>query len=133
MDLTRYLTPSARIIAVVDSQWGDTGKGKVVDLLASEVDVIARGTGGPNAGHTLVVDGEEIVLHAIPIGSRYDSEGKVSIIGNGCVISPTIVEEIDFLLRKGFTLDHLMISQDAHIIMPYHVARDREQNTSLTQ
>ncbi len=132
MDLTKYLAPDIKVIAVVDSQWGDTGKGKIVDLLATEVDVIARGTGGPNAGHTLVVDGEELVLHAIPIGSRYDREGKVSIIGNGCVISPTIVEEIDFLLRKGFTLDHLMISQDTHVIMPYHVARDKDKNASLT-
>ena len=117
------------VTIVVGSQWGDEGKGKVVDLLSEKSDVVARYQGGPNAGHTVVVGDKEIVLHQIPSGILRPH--TVCIIGNGVVIDPyKLMEEIDFLKTMGIGVTgRLFISHRAHLIMPYHRALDtsREQ------
>jgi len=108
-------------IVVVGTQWGDEGKGKVVDLYAEDANVIARFQGGSNAGHTIVVKGEKTILHLIPSGILHDH--KICIIGNGVVVDPLVlVEEIDALKNRGFFPRHtkLFVSENAHVIMPYH-------------
>jgi adenylosuccinate synthase len=113
-------------VVVVGAQWGDEGKGKIVDLLAAHADIIARYQGGNNAGHTLVVDGEKTVLHLVPSGVLHP--GKVCVIGNGVVLDPAVlITEIDALRRRGYLLDDslLKISDRAHVIMPYHRAIDQ--------
>jgi adenylosuccinate synthase len=117
-------------IVLVGTQWGDEGKGKVVDLLSEYADVIVRFQGGNNAGHTLVVKGEQIILHLIPSGILHPK--KTCIIGNGVVVDPgVLIEEIEALKAKGYFADDecLKISEEAHVIMPYHkvldVLRDR--------
>ena len=111
-------------IIVVGTQWGDEGKGKLVDLLTSEADVVARYQGGNNAGHTVVIGGQQHILHLIPSGILHP--GKKCLIGNGVVIDPgAILEEMDGLAAKGITLTgSLIISKNAHVIMPYHKALD---------
>lgn len=106
---------------VVGAQWGDEGKGRIVDLLAEKVDAVARYQGGNNAGHTIVIGGETVVLHHIPSGIL--REGKLSVIGNGVVIDPKVLlGEIDKLRSAGYSVDeeNLKISDRAHVIMPYH-------------
>ncbi|MFN8278454.1 MAG: adenylosuccinate synthase [Chitinophagales bacterium] len=105
-------------------QWGDEGKGKIVDYLAPQYDVIARFQGGPNAGHTLVIDGQKTVLHTVPSGIM--CERPVNVIGNGVVIDPiTLQREIVQLNEKGIrTKDRLFISQKAHFILPTHKMLD---------
>jgi adenylosuccinate synthase len=108
-------------VVVVGAQWGDEGKGKVVDILAEHADVIVRYQGGNNAGHTLVVDGRKTILHLIPSGVLHP--GKVCVIGNGVVVDPAIlITEIDELRQRGYLPhdDLLKISDRAHLIMPYH-------------
>ncbi len=108
-------------VAVVGTQWGDEGKGKVVDLYAKSADVIARFQGGNNAGHTLVVKGEQTILHLIPSGILHDN--KICIIGNGVVVNPKVLlEEIDSLKNRGLLPPNtkLYVSERAHVIMPYH-------------
>jgi len=108
-------------VVVVGAQWGDEGKGKIVDLLTASADVVVRFQGGNNAGHTLVVDGEKTVLHLIPAGILHP--GKSCVIGNGVVLDPVVfVMEIDRLKQKGFLKDdgQLVVSLDAHVIMPWH-------------
>jgi adenylosuccinate synthase len=108
-------------VVVVGAQWGDEGKGKIVDLLTSYADVVVRFQGGNNAGHTLVVGGEKTVLHLIPAGILHP--GKSCVIGNGVVLDPAVfVLEIDRLKQKGFLKDdgQLVLSLDAHVIMPWH-------------
>lgn len=120
----------AGVVVIVGTQWGDEGKGKVVDLYAEEADIIARFQGGNNAGHTLVVNGEETILHVIPSGILHDN--KICIVGNGVVVDPKVlVEEIDSLKRRGlFPADtKLFISEDAHIIMPYHHRLDNARES----
>jgi len=117
-------------VVVVGAQWGDEGKGKIVDLLTQDADVVVRFQGGNNAGHTLVVGGEKTVLHLIPSGILHP--GKHCVIGNGVVADPEVlVQEIDRLKAKGAFRDdgQLVISLDAHVIMPWHKAIDiaREQ------
>jgi adenylosuccinate synthase len=107
-------------IVIVGTQWGDEGKGKIVDLLAADADVVVRFQGGNNAGHTMVVDGEQFISHLIPSGIL---QKKRCIIGNGVVVDPRVlIEEIDYLESKGIKAgpDQLMISDRAHVIMPYH-------------
>lgn len=111
---------------VIGAQWGDEGKGKVVDILAADADVIVRYQGGNNAGHTLVVDGQKTVLHLVPSGVLH--EGKVCVIGNGVVVDPKILAgEIDALRARGFLRDDslLRISDRAHVILPHHRAIDQ--------
>ena len=107
-------------IAIVGTQWGDEGKGKIVDLLAADADVVVRFQGGNNAGHTMVVDGEQFISHLIPSGIL---QKKTCVIGNGVVVDPDVlIGEIDYLAEKGIAVgpDMLMISDRAHVIMPYH-------------
>jgi adenylosuccinate synthase len=117
-------------IVIVGMQWGDEGKGKVVDLLTEYADVVVRFQGGNNAGHTVVVGQETIILHLIPSGALY--RDKVCVIGNGVVVDPQVLlQEIDELRKRGHFLEdrQLLISEDAHLIMPYHrridMARER--------
>ncbi|WP_319468450.1 adenylosuccinate synthase [uncultured Pseudodesulfovibrio sp.] len=108
-------------IVVFGSQWGDEGKGKIVDMLAEEANAIVRFQGGNNAGHTLVVDGEQCILHLIPSGVLHP--GKKCLIGNGVVLDPFVFcEELDKLDAKGLDVSpaRMMISKKTHIIMPYH-------------
>jgi adenylosuccinate synthase len=117
-------------VVVVGAQWGDEGKGKIVDLLTQDADVVVRFQGGNNAGHTLVVGGEKTVLHLIPAGILHP--GKHCVIGNGVVADPEVlVTEIERLKAKGALKDdrQLVVSLDAHVIMPWHKAIDiaREQ------
>jgi len=112
-------------VIVVGSQWGDEGKGKVVDLFSQFANVIIRFQGGNNAGHTLVVGSEKFVFHLIPSGILHP--GKRCIIGSGVVIDPDVLcEEIDALKKRGYFQDEsqLLISEVAHLIMPYHKAID---------
>jgi adenylosuccinate synthase len=109
---------------VVGSQWGDEGKGKIVDLLSSEVDIVARYQGGANAGHTIEVRDQKFVFHLIPSGILHS---KVTcVIGNGVVIEPAaLLEEISMLKENGIDIDgRLFISHNAHLIMPYHKLLD---------
>jgi len=111
-------------IVIVGTQWGDEGKGKVVDLLAEHADMVVRFQGGNNAGHTMVVEGEQFISHLVPSGIL---QGKTCFIGNGLVVDPAVLlEEIDYLSSKGVDLspDKLKISEKAHLIMPYHQAID---------
>jgi adenylosuccinate synthase len=108
-------------VVVVGAQWGDEGKGKVIDLLTEFSDVVVRFQGGDNAGHTLVVGGEKFVFHLIPSGILHES--KRCVIGNGVVIAPgVLLKEIDALRERGHFKDdsRLLISEEAHLIMPYH-------------
>ena len=100
-------------------QWGDEGKGKIVDVLTSKYDIIARFQGGPNAGHTLEFDGIKHVLHTIPSGIFH--KGVVNLIGNGVVIDPVIFQKEIFGLEKlNQTISKLLISKKAHLILPTH-------------
>jgi adenylosuccinate synthase len=112
-------------IVVVGAQWGDEGKGKVVDVLAPHVDVVVRYQGGNNAGHTVVVGKEKFVLQSIPAGILHP--GCRCVIGCGVVIDPaSLIEEMESLVQRGVSLDgNLYISKNAHLIMPYHPALDR--------
>jgi len=112
-------------VVIIGAQWGDEGKGKVVDLLTQDADVVVRFQGGNNAGHTLVVGGEKTVLHLIPAGILHP--GKYCVIGNGVVADPEVLwTEIDKLKQRGFLKDdrQLVLSFDAHVIMPWHKAID---------
>jgi len=111
-------------IVIVGTQWGDEGKGKIVDLLAEYADIVVRFQGGNNAGHTMVVNGKQFIFHLIPSGIL---QKKTCIIGNGVVVDPEVLlEELDRLNEKGIHVgpDELRISEKAHVIMPYHKAID---------
>ncbi|MBI5191982.1 MAG: adenylosuccinate synthase [Nitrospirae bacterium] len=113
-------------VIVTGAQWGDEGKGKIVDLLTEDADYIVRYQGGHNAGHTIVIGENKFVLHLIPSGIL--RPGKRCVIGNGVVIDPqALLAEIDGLKDRGIEVkDHLYISGRAHIIMPYHTAIEKE-------
>lgn len=121
-------------VAVIGTQWGDEGKGKVIDLLTDQVGAVVRFQGGHNAGHTLVVDGVKTILHVIPSGIL--REGVACLIGNGVVLSPAaLVEEIATLEQRGFAVrERLFISAACPLILPYHVdldqARERARGTA---
>jgi len=111
---------------VVGTQWGDEGKGKYIDILAGDSDIVVRFSGGNNAGHTIVVDGVKYALHLIPSGILHP--GKTCIIGNGVVVDPAVLlKEIKDLNEKGISTDKLLISDRAHVIMPYHKELDELQ------
>jgi adenylosuccinate synthase len=115
---------------IVGAQWGDEGKGKIVDLLAQSSDIVCRYQGGPNAGHTIVRDGETFKLHHVPSGILYG--GTICVVGAGCVIDPgLLVEELDELEARGIRTDGLRISGNAHLIMPWHVASDAASERRL--
>ena len=117
-------------IVVVGSQWGDEGKGKIIDILAKDADVVARYQGGHNAGHTVVVNDEEYILHLIPSGIIHP--GKICMIVNGVVIDPeALIGEIEGLKSRGIAIDNnLFISKNSHLIMPYHCIIDKESERS---
>ncbi|MDQ2086091.1 adenylosuccinate synthase [Herbivorax sp. ANBcel31] len=111
---------------VVGTQWGDEGKGKYIDMLAKSSDLVARFSGGNNAGHTIVADGTKYSLHLIPSGILHG--GKTCIIGNGVVVDPKVLlKEMRDLNNKGVSTDKLLISDRAHVIMPYHKLLDELQ------
>jgi adenylosuccinate synthase len=113
-------------VAIIGAQWGDEGKGKIVDLFTQDADVIVRYQGGNNAGHTLVVNGKKTILHLVPSGALHAD--KLCVIGNGVVVDPEVlIEEIAALQAQGHLLgDHqLRISEQAHVIMPYHKLIDQ--------
>ena len=113
-------------LGIVCNQFGDTGKGKFVDIFASWADIIARGTGGANAGHTITFGKTEHIFHLIPSGILYDKEGKINIIGTGSAFDPAVImEEIELLKKEGFTYKNLLISRNAHLVMPQHLLMDR--------
>jgi adenylosuccinate synthase len=116
---------------VVGTQWGDEGKGKIVDVLAKEADIVARFQGGPNAGHTVVYDGQKFILHIIPSGILHPE--KRCIIGDGVVVDPGgLLEEIEGLTDRGIEVEgRLFLSDHAHLIMPYHKAIDAESEKAL--
>jgi len=120
------------ITILIGAQWGDEGKGRVVDWLAAQADIVARYAGGDNAGHTVALDGEVYKLHLIPSGILHSN--VVSIMGNGMVINPVnLVREIQALRRVGveITPERLVISSRAHIITPAHVALDKANELAL--
>jgi adenylosuccinate synthase len=109
---------------VVGTQWGDEGKGKLTDLLSKEMDVVVRYQGGHNAGHRIVVDGEAFALQLVPSGILYPA--VTPVIGNGVVVDPKVLlEELDMLEAKGVDTSRLLVSGNAHLIMPYHQELDR--------
>jgi adenylosuccinate synthase len=129
-ELTRHNPRVMPGIVIVGAQWGDEGKGKVVDLLAERAEAIVRFQGGNNAGHTIVRDGEEFKFHLIPSGILYPD--KLCAIGNGVVLDPRILlGEIDGLKRRGIDVGNLRISANAHLIMPYHVLLDTAGEVKL--
>ena len=110
-------------IVVVGTQWGDEGKGKITDFLAEQADVIARFSGGNNAGHTIQFGGETYKLHLAPSGIFY--KDKLAVIGNGVVVDPVaLLKELDGLNERGISTDNLRISNRAQVILPYHLAQD---------
>ncbi|MFA6917514.1 MAG: adenylosuccinate synthetase, partial [Candidatus Gracilibacteria bacterium] len=122
------------LTAVVGTQWGDEGKGKLIDILAQEFDIIARATGGANAGHTIYIPDKEnpgkpkkFVFHLVPAGML--TENKICVIGNGVAIHlPTLFEEIKVLEDAGIeTAGRLLISDRAHLVLEYHKAIDEMQ------
>jgi adenylosuccinate synthase len=101
---------------IVGAQWGDEGKGKIVDLLAQRSDVVCRYQGGPNAGHTIIADGETYKIRQIPSGVI---SGRTSVIGAGCVVDPAVlIEELDDLEARGHSTADVHVSGNAHLIMP---------------
>jgi adenylosuccinate synthase len=114
---------------IVGAQWGDEGKGKIVDLLAQHSDVVCRYQGGPNAGHTIVANGETYKFRHMPSGILW---GKECVLGAGCVIDPQVfIEELDDLEARGLSTEGVRVSGNAHLIMPWHVALDQASERRL--
>jgi len=114
---------------VVGAQWGDEGKGKIVDLLAQRSDVVCRYQGGPNAGHTIIVGDETFKIRQTPSGVI---SGKVSVIGAGCVVDPEVlIAELDELDARGIDTSVVLLSGNAHLIMPWHIAIDQASERRL--
>lgn len=118
-------------VIVVGSQWGDEGKGKIVDFLSKKADVVARYQGGHNAGHTVVINDNKFILHIIPSGILY--RDKICLIGNGVVVDPAaLIKEINGLKERGIYVgENLFLSKNAHLIMPYHIIMDKEKERAL--
>lgn len=133
MNPLEKLVEGKQVIAVLCNQWGDTGKGKFSDYFAANwADVCARGTGGNNAGHTVVIGDKKRIFHLIPSGISEDSRGAISILGNGMVIDlPVLCGEMDELDLAKAAYNNLMISEDAHVILPFHIQKDK--GTTATQ
>jgi len=123
-------TPSPRCIAVVGLQWGDEGKGKVVDLLSGEVEGVVRYNGGANAGHSIVIGGKRFGLHLTPTGIL--RPGRLAIIGNGVVVDPAVLlGELASLESAGVDVSGLRISNRAHVVMPWHMDEDAARESAL--
>jgi adenylosuccinate synthase len=112
-------------LVVIGAQWGDEGKGKIVDMLARDADAVVRYQGGSNAGHTVINDQGTFIFHLVPSGILY--RGTLCVIGNGVVVDPgSLIEEMDHLQGQGVRFGkNLVISQRAHVILPYHKAIKR--------
>lgn len=120
------MNTNKKVDLLVGAQWGDEGKGKVVDMLGSDVDVFVRFQGGANAGHTVISDGEKTVFHLLPSGMLYP--GKLCVLGNGLVIDPEqFLAETSELFNKGRDRARLAVSPHAHVVMPYHKMLDKLQ------
>lgn len=118
-------------VVIVGTQWGDEGKGKIVDLLSREIDYVVRFQGGNNAGHTVIVDGKKSVLHLVPSGILHAD--KICLIGNGVVLDPVVfAEEMDILSKQGVDVSpvRLKISAKTHLIMPYHKVLDKARESN---
>ena len=118
-------------VVVIGSQWGDEGKGKIVDWLSSQADIVVRFQGGHNAGHTLVIDSVTYKLRLLPSGIV--RKHKISVIGNGVVIDPwALIDEMDEIISKGVTVDenNLIISEAATLILPFHKELDEIREDS---
>ena len=115
----------AKNVVVIGTQWGDEGKGKIVDLLTDRAEAVVRFQGGHNAGHTLVIDGQKTVLHLVPSGVLRDN--VLCLIGNGVVLSPSaLLEEMDMLEKNGVPArDRIRLSESCPLILPYHIALDQ--------
>ena len=113
-------------VVITGTQWGDEGKGKIVDYLASQADTVVRFQGGSNAGHTVAVNGEEYKLRLLPSGILY--KGTNCVIANGVVLDPEcLLEEIDAMQKRGIDTSNIKISNRAHVVMPYHKLFDELQ------
>src|SRR2546426_3425207 len=112
---------------LIGAQWGDEGKGKIIDVLTADADIVVRSQGGNNAGHTVIHRGKKYVLHLIPSGIL--RRGKVCVIGNGVVVDPVaLVKEIDGLKKLGVRIGrNLLVSDAAHLVLPYHRALDEQR------
>lgn len=121
---------NSQVCSILGAQWGDEGKGKLVDILANHFDIVARFNGGSNAGHTLVVDGKKFAFHLLPCGMLY--EDKVNVIGNGVVLHvPTLLKELQSLHDAGMNTDgRLKISDRAHLLFDFHMLIDGQQEAS---
>ena len=121
-----------KIDVILGLQWGDEGKGKIVDVLTENTDVVVRAQGGNNAGHTVIYGGNKYVLHLIPSGILWP--GKLCVIGNGVVMDPvSLLKEIDGLIAQGIAVnpENLKISDRAHVVMPYHRGLDVAREAAL--
>ena len=112
---------------LVGAQWGDEGKGKIIDVLTEQADIVVRYAGGNNAGHTVIVNGKKTVLHLIPSGIL--RKGKLCVIGNGVVVDPiSLLHEMDGLIKLGIKIDgNFFISETAHLVFPYHRELDEQR------
>jgi adenylosuccinate synthase len=119
-------------LAVIGMQWGDEGKGKIIDFLSEKADIVARYNGGNNAGHTLIVGKQKIVLHLIPSGIL--RKGTIAVIGNGVVVDPKVLlEEISLLEKNKINVSskNLLVSANAHVILPHHIEADRQNGSAI--
>ncbi|MBR3091157.1 MAG: adenylosuccinate synthase [Bacteroidetes bacterium] len=119
------------VTIILGAQWGDEGKGKIVDLLCKDYNIVARCQGGANAGHTIMYNGKKTVLHLIPSGILQDN--TICVIGNGVVIDPiALLDEIKMLNDNNISVaNRLIISQNAHLILPYHIAMDKAKESAV--
>ena len=125
MELEKFLE-NKKTVAIVCNQWGDTGKGKFVDYFAKWADIIARGTGGANAGHTIILNEKKYVFHLVPSGILYDKEGKINVVGQGVAFDPrAFIEELNILDKEEMTYNNLKISLNAKLVLPGHILFDR--------
>ncbi len=120
-----FKIPDASVWIVLGAQWGDEGKGKIVDLMSEDADIVVRYQGGANAGHTVSFDGKTYILHLLPSGIFH--ENVICVIGNGVVLDPlALLEEINIIKNAGVNINgRLLISHNAHLIMPYHKLLDK--------
>lgn len=126
MEKFKDLLNGIRTLAIVCFQWGDTGKGKFVDLFAEWADIIARGTGADNAGHTIIVNLVKHVMHLVPCGILWDKAGKINVIGSGVAINPAVLlDELAILQHGGLSYNHLKIALNAKLTLPQHILLDR--------
>ncbi len=130
MNTPRFLD-RVRTLAITCTQWGDSGKGKLVDYFADWADIIGRGTGGANAGHTITIGPRTYVVHLIPSGILRDGDGKVNIIGNGVAFDPRVfAEELNILKREDVSFNHLYVAHNARLVLPQHILMDLLRESS---